>query len=88
MVFVHQMLIEALLTVANKKKKKKSAVHWWIGGLKVMWYVRTKKFLFSLEKQESSDICYNRVMKPEEMLSEVSQRRTNGAWFHSYKLSK
>ena len=79
------MLIEALLTVANKGKK--SSVHWWTGGLKVMWYVCTKKFLFSPEKQESSDICYNRIMKTEEMLSEISQRRTNGAWFHSYKLS-
>ena len=81
MVFVHQMLIEALWTVANKGKKKISCplVDRWIKSNVVCMY---KKFLFSLEKQESSDIRYNRIMKPEEMLSEISQRRTNGAWFH------
>ena len=45
------MLIEALRTVANKGKKK-SAVHWWIGGLKVMWYVCTKNFYSALKSKK------------------------------------
>ena len=77
------MFIAALSTITKVwKEPKRPLMDEWI---KKMWYIYTMEYYSAMKKNEILPLTSTWMELEGIMLSEISQRKTNIIWLHSYE---